>query len=184
MFRKPHEIQPELFDEFTDACLKPKRKIHRRRIRKRLPPHFTFTLSYENAIISIIVLISLMIISFSLGMERGKRIINPHTSPSDGNTVVRVKEQNFNKNTPHAPSSIEEEKKTLNYAIQVATFKQEALAQKELSRLKKLNYNSFSKVKGKFHLVFVGNYPTKELAKQDLGRLRKIYKDCFIKKVK
>jgi hypothetical protein len=171
MLREPNEIQLELFDEFITPELKSKQRLHRRIIRKRVPPQFRFTLSYENVIISIICLILVIIVSFSLGIERGKRLVDLHVSPSTDTTAVEVKEQNFKK------------KELSPYIIQVATFKQKVLAEKEVARLRKLNYNSFFSNFGKFHQVFVGGYSTKELARQDLKKLRKIYKDCFIKKL-
>lgn len=221
MQSEPNEIQPELFDQFTDTGLKPKQKNQRRAIGKRLPPHFAFTLSYESVIIAIIVLISLIVASFSLGIKRGASkdalislraqegtSISKSTSALEGVSALKNKTASTLKGTrkhtstsknvsrrdvgSETPLPIDNvvktkeptvEKKTPIYVIQVATFKQKALARKEISRLKKLNYNSFSKVKGKFHLVFVGNYPSKELAGQDLKRLRNVYSDCFVKKI-
>ncbi len=188
MLRKPNAIQPELFDEFTDSNLNPKQRIYRRIMRKRLPPHFLFTLSYENIIISIIVLIMLIIVSFSLGIERGKKLLDSRASlRSDAAVVearepalVEIKKPSLKKAVSDLPAR--EKEKAQPYIIQVATFKQKALAEKEMSRLRKLNYNPFSLSFGKFHLVFVGNYATGELAKKDLRELRKIYKDCFIKR--
>lgn len=221
----PNEIQPELFDQFTDGGSKPKQRNQRSIIRKRLPPRFAFTLSYESVIIAVIILISLIIASFSLGIKRGALIplraqegastlksrtnvkhkttstlkgTRKHTNAIKGTSKGEVKART---SLPvkavvktKAPTSsfspplllVREEKKkkkTPTYTVQVATFKQKALAEKEMSRLKKLNYNSFSKVKGKFHLVFVGNYSSKEQAGQDLKELRNIYKDCFVKKI-
>ena len=184
MLHKPKEIQPELFDEFIDANLKPKQRIHRRIMRKKLPPHFLFTLSYENVIISIIVLIMLIIVSFSLGIERGKKLLDSRAPLRSDAVVVPAP---FRAETREP--ALEEikrpslKKKTQPYTIQVATFKRKASAEKEMSRLRRLNYDSFFQAKGKFYLVFVGNYATRELAKKDLRELRKIYKDCFIKRV-
>lgn len=208
----PNEIQPELFDQFADSGSKPKQKNQRHIIRKRPPPHFAFTLSYESVIIAVIILISLIIASFSLGIKRGtsknasalkgisasknasvlqgmsalkhRTTSTLNSTRKHTNTSKNVSRGDVDSKTPLPVANVVKKKeKTPTYTVQVATFKQKALAEKEMSRLKKLNYNSFSKVKGKFHLVFVGNYPSRELAGQDLKELRNIYKDCFVKKI-
>ncbi len=70
------------------------------------------------------------------------------------------------------------------YLIQLVSYKNEKYAQAEKEKLEKEGYNVIVKTSGKWNIVYAGYYTDRSKAEADLKKLRKIYRDAFIKKVK
>lgn len=192
------ERQPELFQEFsgdTEGA-----KVRRRRSLKPFLTKWQFTFSIEHLIISAILIIMLNVIFFALGVEQGKRNSKVTISAS------YVQEQEVVAETYQTAKELESEDKLeaeealsqaveesevkeadieeeLGYTIQVASFKSEASADKEAVRLKQQGF--FVKVipSGNYKVVCVGNFPSREKANQNLSKLKKIYNDCFVRRL-
>lgn len=70
------------------------------------------------------------------------------------------------------------------YLIQLVTYKNKKYAQDEKIKLEKEGYNVIIKTSGKWSIVYTGYYPDRSQAEADLKKLRKNYRDAFIKKMK
>lgn len=169
------ERQQELFNEFKPGV--DGDKISRKAM---LPEKaLTLVLGYEKLILVLFGLLVILAVVFVFGFERGKKSVlarNKGVRP-----VAKV-----TKPTP-LPASIKDEPKTGSrnerWAIQVATFKSEQLAQKEAERLKDKGFStSIDKTKGGYYQVLAGDYSRSKDGSETLSVLRKIYKDCYIRK--
>lgn len=201
--------QQELFDDFLQS--KKRKNFFNFKKKPTFPQHrFTIILTYERFLLIIISLIVVVIIFFSLGVEKGKKYINladktkeplqsvvVNVQKMQTNTAVQKnipketnqnvikpkiqilpKVQSRNANTSALPTSSSNKP----YTIQLVTYIKKDLAQKEITILKNEGYNVFVVPSGDFFQVCVGLYGTKENALKDWNKLRKRYKDCYIRK--
>lgn len=147
-----------------------------------------FMTHYEKTVLIIISFIVSGVISFSLGVERGKKIANlklnshfdmatkiqpPKIQPPEDNQKI-IPAQNY----PSSP-----ELAAQNYTIQVATYKKKTHAHQEASVLRKKGFSTTVMSKGVHIIVCVGNFSDKETAKSLLTQLKKRYHDCFIRRL-
>jgi len=94
------------------------------------------------------------------------------------------------KNPPKEKKKVEKKgnsrrKKTIlkKYVIQVVTYRNKTLAQKEKKLLEKKGYPVILSQKGNYMVIFVGKFSTKEEAQKKLKYLKSRYKDCFIRRL-
>jgi len=148
---------------------------------------------WEKTILIIIGLILTGIVSFSFGVEKGKRITQLKTdSRLDFALKVQKAQPALSASTPK-PINKEEESRTSqkqelteyiqNYTIQVASFLNRVNAQREAQILKRRGLVPMVLPKGKFCIVCVGNFPTREEAESLLPKLKKQYQDCRIRRL-
>ena len=100
----------------------------------------------------------------------------------DNNFLTSRKEEIKAEKKADAEKSPNNSDGTKLYTIQVATYREQALAQKEMQQLKKKGYSSFIIPSGKFYEVCTGSYFEKNKAYNCLKSLKKTYKDCFLRK--
>ncbi|MCM8756447.1 MAG: SPOR domain-containing protein [Candidatus Omnitrophica bacterium] len=107
-----------------------------------------------------------------LKISEGKENKIIELSPSD-------KQMSLSKN-------ISETKKTDNidskYIIQVASYLKENVAKKEQEYLEKSGHPVMLSKKGKYIVIYVGEFNTKEEAENTKSILKKRYNDCFVKR--
>lgn len=136
---------------------------------------------YEKSILILIALLIVSIISFSLGVEKGKRLQNPAMEKDTAHLKP------VEKTIPQAQEVKEQAVLNLptkgTYTIQVASFKTTAYAKKEAELLKQRGYQSITLDKGKHVILCVGNVSNKEDAQALLSELRRYYKDCQIRRL-
>lgn len=162
----------------------------------------TFIRAYEKAILITIGLLATGVFSFSLGVEKGKRItllnansrldialkkekaspepviIKQEYEPApDTQAIAKRKEQK------QAPQKNELKEYIQNYTIQIASYRTKANAQEEARALKKKGLSSFVLPKGKFSIVCVGNFLKQESARTLLAQLKKRYRDCYVRRL-
>ena len=65
--------------------------------------------------------------------------------------------------------------------IQIASFRTDKYAKKEMERLKDKGYQPYALTWGKYRVVCVGGYENKDEAARDLEQLRKLYADCILR---
>jgi len=134
--------------------------------------------NYEKVILAIVVLIITSIVSFSLGVERGKKIIISDTQPSAaavvGEAVSQEKEEKAKR-----PSPVEKK----IYTIQLACYNTKDYAQKEAELLKKKGMSPSVQSKGRYIVLSVGAFSSKVLAQSQLAELKKRYKDCYVRRL-
>ncbi|MGD0336914.1 MAG: SPOR domain-containing protein [Candidatus Omnitrophota bacterium] len=156
---------------------------------------FTHFHNYEKAIFLIIIFVITGIISFTLGVERGKRI-NLAASGGIVPNKVNIEAKVANEPVPEPP--VEQEKflarKTAainevltagkkNYTIQLASYKTTSYAQKEADLLKKKGFSAVVMPRGKYVILCVGTFSDKETAQPLLSELKKKYEGCYIRRL-
>lgn len=152
---------------------------------------------YERVILIIIGFVITGIISFSLGVEKGKSFVMlkndaqldiaakqesaaPVSSPAISLSIPRQANQE--------PAKTFQKKGELNeyiqnYTIQVASFSNRINAQKEADLLKRKGMSPLVVAKGRFSIVCVGNFSKREEAESLLPKLKKQYTDCHIRRL-
>ncbi len=164
------EYQKELFEEFGKEKGKLKRmteKIVRRQNRLYL------RISPENAVFAAIIIIMCIIVSFALGVERGKSL-----APS---VIIAPEKKIEPKREPEIkPPSIEVPEGI--YTIQLISYKKKAPAEKEKRKLTKKGIEAFIIASGEWFQVCAGSYTDTKKAGKALDEFSKKYKGCFIRK--
>ena len=161
------EFQNELFGEYKE------KKTHGRFFKKNIfsSQSFLINLSYEKAVFITVVLFMVLLVSFTLGVERGKRI----TSKSESKPKVFEAKK--------ADSALPQDiKDTAQYIIQLKTFTDEINARKEEAYLKSRGFNSFVLKQANIYKVCIGTFEKKEDAQNYLLKLKLRYKDSFVRK--
>lgn len=168
-------------------------------------PFLDFIWNYEKAILTIIGIIFISIISFSLGVEKGKKI-----SALKNNSFFDIASGQLHQKNKLVEKQASSQIKTLDqkeqdellvakkagitnglsaltgkqgFTIQLASFKTKALAQKEAGALEKKGLSALVLTKGKYTILCVGNFTKKETAQSSLSELKKQYKDCYIRRL-
>ncbi len=170
------------------------------------------TLPLENIIVLCIIFVMVLVLFFSFGVERGKRIALLGFTKGEVNIAQTVKEaavQQTVQTVPRAkreervvfpvsvPEEIREEtepafrpplEKTEEqenlFTIQVASFKLEKNANREADRLKGIGHDdTFVVPKGNYSIVCVGKFMQRKEAKKFSSKLKKRYNDCLIRRL-
>ena len=67
------------------------------------------------------------------------------------------------------------------YAVQIVSYRQAPLAQKELARLQAIGERAFLVLKGDYAVLYVGPFPSKSNAHEKVVQLKRRYAGCFVK---
>ncbi len=116
---------------------------------------FTRIRGYEKAMLLIMFLVLASIVSFSLGVEKGKRVAF----------------------SPASRSSLS------GYTIQVGVFKNRELAAREVLLLAKKGLTPLAFTKGDYIILCVGKFSNQESARPLLSQLQKTYAACRIRRL-
>ena len=175
-------------------------------------PHRIFsslTLSLENIILLSIFVVMGIICAFSLGVEKGKKATLKEVESDTAGIAIAATENKavadaelYEKIDPKKTEENREESlpeiksaslfpvalnKRRNYTIQVASFRKEEYAQKEVSMLKQKRaykgFEIFVLPKGNWSIVCIGSFGKKSEANVLLGQLKKRYNDCLIRRL-
>jgi hypothetical protein len=177
--------EPEQIELFTRS-----KSIFRKKLEKdQARQHFSVNLSIDNIVIIFISIILGFVFSFSLGVEKGRKIgVNSIAKQTILQQVTKQDDeaahnkQEYLKKTKR--ESVDKQKvKTVQFTVQVATYKKGSYVQKEVQRLEKQGYETIVVPKGKFIELCVGNFSDKNKAKVAWKQLRKRYQDCFIRRL-
>ncbi|MBU1122435.1 MAG: SPOR domain-containing protein [Candidatus Omnitrophota bacterium] len=160
------------------------------------------SLSLDTFILLLIVVVLLFVLAFSLGVERGRKIVSNKLADEDKFKIDAVdlsqdrlsldsaesKEGDLRKDKVEAAKDTEVDKETKeetkNYIIQIATYLKENIALEEAKKLKDNGHEVLVSKKGEFTVLFVGSFKNREQAQVTMQSLRKRYKDCFIRRLK
>lgn len=139
---------------------------------------------YERMILIIMGFIITGIISFSLGIERGKRLAMLLPDSAGGTKQPVIQKQKITVESPKVREEQPKAKEPVSaYTIQVATYQTKTTAQKEIEILKQKGHLPLILSEKGFTVLCVGNFPNKETAKPLLSELKKRYGDCFIRRL-
>ncbi|TRZ95099.1 SPOR domain-containing protein [bacterium] len=164
----------------------------------------------EKVILVVIGFLCAGIISFVLGVEKGKRIVSASLGPNfdlatkeaafapkaaAGDTeLVKVnrdrllaKKENSTKtsllNNKTLTLKAEKTKNEQGFTIQVASYKGRNSAQREAEALKKKGLLAIVLTKSGYNVLCVGNFSNKGNAQSLLSQLKKQYPDCRIRRL-
>lgn len=165
---------------------------------------------YEKAILLIFVFLITGIISFSLGVEKGKRIalestntkldialqktdslpklamnrkVNAAQSKVNPNLAVSQKKVKIKQGIKEESTKQSKPEDYNKYTIQLASYKTKSQAQIEIAKLKRKGFLPVVISKSGYSVVCVGNFPNKQTAQSYLSKLKNNYKDCFIRRL-
>jgi len=153
-----------------------------------------FMRNYEKTLLLAIAFIIIGIAAFSLGVKRGKTN-QGQTPPAASNAIVNKKEQVAypanaaplikmpNAATTNQTQPPKTKEYIEKYTIQLATYKAKTSAQKEADGLKKTGFSPILLSNDKYSVLCIGNFPNKETARNLLVKLKKQYRDCFIRRL-
>jgi hypothetical protein len=158
------------------------------------PKRRYFIVPLDTFILSLAIIVLLIIASFSLGVEKGKRLTASSYSPrksADQALVSNKSKPEIVKKSTVALSKaekLEKEKKAEDtiagkYVIQVATYKNENIAKREKRLLEKKGLPAIISQRGNYLVIFVGKYSTKKEAESKLKSLKERYRDCFVRRL-
>ena len=189
------EKQGELFAEFQGA--KVKKAGHSLRSNMMFGKKVILALSYENIVLLLIGFIMLLVIFFSLGVEKGKAIVadvpetaekqRPETEKNEA-AIPETPEMEPVENPEIAEGGKSAEEGVIDaalkpYTIQVASFKNEKDAKKEIERLKDDDCEAFAIRSNNWLQVCVGRYANKKESGKDFEILKNRYPTCYFRKI-
>lgn len=172
--------------------------------------HRNLNITIENGIVFCIIGLMAMVLVFSFGVERGKRLAKTNEMTEKikdaqlKNDAIMVRSFDVENGTKTKSaldqkgqsSRVDEKrevlpisddiKKTLeeNYTIQVASFKLKANAQKEATNLRgKIGKDIFVLPKGSYSIVCVGRFAERNEAKAYARELSNRYQDYLIRRL-
>jgi len=189
MFTKKEQEQLELFEELKKSSTKRFKRSKLPFMRKE-EKKILFEASYEKIVLTGIAFVLILILVFSLGVKRGK-IFKQAGLEKEKISAVEVsskKEASIEKQEKKKAETrkIKENKeKSEFYTIQVVAYKDSKKAGAERKKIETTGLQSFTVSGNKgWVLLCVGSFTDISLAKKELLALKKVYGDCFIKKVK
>ncbi len=158
---------------------------------------------YEKNIILIIVFMTVAITAYGLGVMHGRNIAasgidtEQRADIQKAESILAPEKQvkspareiasSVKTDTPVKLQNAETKQQPVIqegiYTIQVASFTNSSAAKKEAERLRKNGHTPVIQSKGKYTVVFIGSFTTKENAKTELSKLQKQYTDCFIRRL-
>lgn len=176
--KKDNYAQLELFSQMKDLDNK---KMQNSNL------FFNYIRAYEKTLLFIIGIITCGVISFSLGIEKGKRLAAKNKIIESKDTAIYQPYQPkeiqpaIKKEGVSSQSKPKEYKQ--NYTIQLASFLTKTHAQKEAEALKKRGISIIVLTKGKYTVICAGNFSDKKTAESLLSEFKKRYQDCFLRRL-
>lgn len=162
---------------------------------------FGYIRGHERVVLVLIALVVTGIVSFSLGVERGKSIamsagpmtrfdlaadreaeatVVARTAPA---AVIVTPLKQSAKAFAKTPAVEKGGTEAGAYTIQLASYNNKAIAQKEYNALKKKGFSAVIIPRGKYAVLCVGNFSSKEGARALLNEFKKRYKTCYIRRL-
>lgn len=166
------------------------------------------TLSLENIIVLCIIFVMSLVLFFSFGVEKGKRVAKvsvdiDRTQKAEKGALKSVESaaktaqeervvfpvdipKDLTKDSEpglREPREMNDEQERL-FTIQVASFKLRKNARREADRLKSAGYgDAFVIPKGSYSIVCVGKFSQRGEAKDFSNRLHSRYNDCLVRRL-
>ncbi len=166
------------------------------------------TLSLENIIVLCIIFVMSLVLFFSFGVEKGRRVANASNdvdraqkaekaglkSVKSATKVTQEERVAFPVDLPkdlienngpdlREPLEMNDEQERL-FTIQVASFKLRKNAQREADHLKSVGHeDAFVIPKGSYSIVCVGKFSRRGEAKEFSNRLQSRYNDCLVRRL-
>lgn len=175
---KQNNLQLELFSSQHDSSINTSHTDN--------APLWSLMRHYEKTILTIIGVVIICLISFSLGVERGKHLAMPLQQPMrDPEVVPKTTNQDsvIQKKEETQQTAPQQKENQLRYTIQLASYKTKTFAQREADALKGKGLSPLILKKGDYIVLCVGMFENKENARPLLPELSKRYKGCYIRRL-
>jgi hypothetical protein len=149
----------------------------------------TYVRGYEKVILLIITFTITGIISFSLGVEKGKSLAMKRLPEEEvyhkQATAVAQPRVIPPEQVQKEPESAPKQNTPDGYTVQLASYQSKVSAQKEAELLKKMGHSPLILSKGKYMVLCVGNFPSQQEAKSLLSQFEKgkRYKGCYVRRL-
>lgn len=167
-------------------------------IRNDMKKRHTLILPVDTLVLLIVVIVLLLTLAFSLGIERGRKIAYSqiekksnfqqeeifNTESEKEGIKEKVEETQEVAVIPNKVNDKDNEKKhsaSAKYILQLATYLKKETAEIEVTKLEDKGYPVFLSQKGKYVVLFIGDFSDKNEAEEKMAELKKRYKDCFIR---
>lgn len=175
---KPPETQKEFFQEFA----KESKKLERFPSIPKAQKPILLSTSVEQLILTGIVSILALCFAFFLGVlkERAKEAAPRVIVRPVSQVTSEAKRQAMTAVPVSEPARVEFLDKP--YTIQLVTYKNRDLANKEATGLRRKGYFAVIIPSGDYFQVCAGLYKTSDGAKRDLRLFAAAYKDCFLRR--
>ena len=167
--------------------------------RSRDPEYSKKINCYQKGVAYLITGIFISIISFSVGVERGKKIVLKVSASYD----LPVVQDNRSSQQPAKVLTVTEPSKSaageglrdagkstpaveplkFSYTIQVASIGKSKNADKTLTGLQKSGYSAFSIIKGQYIVLCVGKFNNRTKAADYSKKLKSSYPDCIVRRL-
>jgi len=157
------------------------------------------TIPIDTSILMGIIMLFVIIMSFSLGVRQGRKIsaastkikiARYETNNTDINKVITgaIISDNHSNTEKEDSGNQNKNRNTTNennkeYIIQLASYLKENLAKKEKQYLKDEGFSAEISKKGEYIVLYVGKFNTKKDAEKIKTSLKKRYSDCFIRRL-
>jgi len=180
------EYREALFPEFEGD--EGKRGLKRRRnrnspfVRKKY-----YKFSEEKISLFLLILLFFLVATYVGGYRRGKAYRQETESDvTFSNIIVKSGSEEIAEDeqavAEKSPQKVEVS--GAGYTIQVVTYKNRSYADAEKEKLENLGYSAYVSNRGRYKIVYAGQYQSRNEAEKSLRQLKKIYQDAFVKKIK
>jgi hypothetical protein len=155
---------------------------------KRSNPLIAGIRKSERILVTVVVFALSSIISFSLGVEKGKRLAltKGPVAASFDLAAAKTRHPTAQASAPAVTSAVPSPEVTAviqGYTIQLASYKSLSSAQIEAQALKKKGLTPIILTKSGYKVLCVGRFNNKETAQQLLSELSKRYEGCRIRRL-
>ena len=123
-----------------------------------------------------------LIVSFSLGVEKGKKLFRDLDVVPD-KQLAQPEEKKGESSLEETSDRTELVTNQQKYKIQVASFRKENTARKEAEQLQEKGYPTLITKKGKYVVIYVGEFDDEVEAKSNFELLQERYKDCILRRL-
>ena len=181
------EYQKEFFEDLKSK----KGNIEKiaNKIAKRQPKLY-LNMPLENIVFAFIIVIMAVIVAFALGVERGKntskntKAVAKIIDTDKPEVKVEEKIETAPQEKIEVPVEVVAEKEEVAkpYTVQLISYKDGKLANREKDQLVKKGIDAFIVRSGNWYQLRAGNYKNVEEAKKAQDKFNDTYKGCIIKK--
>lgn len=142
------------------------------------------SISYENLVLFFIVLIMLVVVFFSLGVEKGKRVAAKYMRTWAAAHAKGAAEKKEGRENPEESSGKSADLQFKPYTIQVMAVKKIEEAQREVARLNDAGYKAFIVQSSAWYHVCAGRYINAAESSKDLAAIKEKYPASYIRNLK
>lgn len=146
---------------------------------------------HEKITLSVIGIIVISVVSFSLGVEKGKGIARAKEGngrsydiavlPAVGKAILpKAPEPAITAETPKDEAVTIDKNK---YVIQLASYSSRNVAEKEARLLRDKGFTPLVLPKGKYTVLYAQGFANKDRAKSVLAELKKRFQDCYVRRL-